>query len=234
MLFLIIQTIIILYIIFAIYSIIEIKKYNKNGLIVDLNNDNDNNIKVELLSLNPILIHKNINVDSEYLLNHYSNIMINNNDNFISIKNLFQNDTINIFKNKNLLKDTDLKDKINFDMDIFENLPLPILLYQEHSLSFLKGDQLISKQFCKHNINILIILEGEITIYLINPKHKDDIMNKDLQSIKKYSHKYILKKDNIFIIPPNWYYFQENTNNLTIQYHIDASNIFTFHYNYLR
>ena len=154
MFFLIIQTIIILYIIFAIYSIIEIKKYNKNGLIVDLNN---NNINDELLSLNPILFHKNVIVDSEYLVKNYSNILINNNDNFISVKKLFQDDTINIFKNKNILKDTDLKDIINFDMNIFENLPLPILLYQEHSLSFLKGDQLISKQFCKHNINIVEI-----------------------------------------------------------------------------
>ena len=232
MLFLVLQTIIILYIIFSIYSIIEIKKYNKNGLILDLNNDI--NLKDELLSLNPILLHKKFNVDIEYLLKNYSSILVNNNENFISFKKLMNNDNINVFKNKNLLQDTDLKEKINFDINIFENFSIPILLYQEHSLTFLKGDQLVSKQFCKHNLNLIIILESEITIYIINPKHKEDIMNKDINIIKKYSHKYILKKGDTFIIPPNWYYLQENNNDLTIQYHIDASNLFTFHYNCLR
>ena len=232
MFFLILQTIIILYIIFAIYSIIDIKKYNKNGLIMNITTDNS--VKEELLSLNPLIINKSYDVDFDFLQKNYSSFLINNNNGPISLKKLLENDTINIFKNKNLIKDSDLKDKINFDMSLFENLPIPILLYQEHSLTFLRGEQIISKQYCKHNINILIILEGEITVYLINPKHADDISNMDLQNIKKYSHKYVLKRGDTFIIPPNWYYFQENTNDLTIQYHIDASNIFTFHYNYLR
>lgn len=232
MFFIILQTIIILYIIFAIYSIIDIKKYNKNGLIMNITNDNS--IREELLSLNPLIIHKTYDVDFDFLQKNYSSFSIHNNDTPISLKKLLESDTINIFKNKNLIKDSDLKDKLNFDMSVFENLPIPILLYQEHALTFLRGEQIINKQFCKHNINILIILEGEITIYLINPKHASDISNMDLQNIKKYSHKYVIKRGDTFIIPPNWYYFQENTNDLTIQYHIDASNIFTFHYNYLR
>ena len=86
-----------------------------------------------------------------------TNILINNNDTPISLKKLLERDTINIFKNKNLIKDSDLKDKLNFDLSVFENLPFPILLYQEHSLTFLRGEQIISKQFCKHNLIVPIL-----------------------------------------------------------------------------
>ena len=58
-------------------------------------------------------------------------------------------------------------------------------------------------------------------------------MNKKLDNIKKYSHKYILKKNNVLIIPPNWYYTQES-NDIVLQYHLDADNMFTVFYNLLR
>ena len=41
----------------------------------------------------------------------------------------------------------------------------------------------------------------------------------DLQNIKKYSHKYVLKRGDTFIIPPNWYYFQENNNDLNLKHY---------------
>ena len=45
------------------------------------------------------------------------------------------------------------------------------------------------------------------------------------QNCKKYSHKYVLKENDLLLIPPNWYYIQEIdkeiTNDLNIQYHID-------------
>ena len=49
----------------------------------------------------------------------------------------------------------------------------------------------------------------EITIYLFNPKHKDEIVNKDNNMIKKWGHKKYYKKGEILIIPPYWSYIQE-------------------------
>ena len=49
---------------------------------------------------------------------------------------------------------------------------------------------------------------------MFNPKHKQDILGKSLENIKKYAHKYHLKKDNLLIIPTNWYYIQESTDNV--------------------
>ena len=73
----------------------------------------------------------------------------------------------------------------------------------------------------------------DIIIYLFNPKHKNEIKNSSLIDIKKYAHKYILNKDNLLLIPPNWFYIEE-INNDTLQYHIDCDNYFTFLYNMIK
>ena len=48
------QTIILLYLILLIYSIIDIQKYNINGILKDI--DNYGSIKDEIKNLNPIII----------------------------------------------------------------------------------------------------------------------------------------------------------------------------------
>ena len=49
------QTIILLYVILLIYSIIDIQKYNINGILKDIDNYED--IEEELKNLNPIMVH---------------------------------------------------------------------------------------------------------------------------------------------------------------------------------
>ena len=56
----IIQLIFILALIFMIYNIIEIKKYNKNGIIIEYPNNyinKPNNIKNSIQQLNPVLLN---------------------------------------------------------------------------------------------------------------------------------------------------------------------------------
>ena len=236
MFFFIIQILLIIYIILSIYSIIEIKKYNKNGIITEIKSFS--NINYELSLLNPILTKFSCLVNLDYLNKNYSNKLFKDNSKNYSIVKIKDSSECNILKNEDFIEKTDIKDKINFDLSIFEDFPIPLLLYKKYSLSFLKGNTITEKIFCKHNINLIYIISGNITIYLFNPKHKKDISNKDLQPIKKYSHKYVLRENDLLLIPPNWYYIQETsqeiTNDLNIQYHIDMSNLFTFHYNYLR
>ena len=71
------------------------------------------------------------------------------------------------------------------------------------------------------------MIDGKTTIYLFNPKHKDEILNKTNNEIKKWGHKLTLQKDDTILIPTNWYYIQE-TKDKCIQYHIEIDDIFTY------
>ena len=229
----ILQLIIIIFLIFTIYNIIEIQKFNKNGFIIELINLKENNsekIKDAITLLNPILlIIKNETILYNDLISNNLNYIMNN----YSLKKVNDLEQIHIFKDKNICEDLNLKEKINFNLDIFENFYIPLLFNKKHYLSIFKGYNIIPLQFCKHNVNIIYILEGKITLYLFNPKHKNVIINKNLESIKKYAHKYYLEKDNFFIIPPNWYYIQES-NDTVLQYYIESDNYFTALYNLIR
>jgi len=227
------QLIIIIFLIFTIYSIIDIQKYNKHGFITEIKKYDIDKIIYELSLLNPLLLTIENKINYDYLLDNHLNNVFEDKEQVYSLKKINNIEQIQIFKNNNILNDFNLIEKINFDTTIFEKIPIPLLCYKKHSLSIFKGYNTIPIQFSKHYINVIYILEGEIIIYLFNPKHKNDIINKKLDNIKKYSHKYILKKNNVLIIPPNWYYTQES-NDIVLQYHLDADNMFTVFYNLLR
>ena len=108
-----------------------------------------------------------------------------------------------------------------------------INLIDYYSLSILKGKQSVPLTLASHNYNIIGVLEGEATIYLFNPKHKEDIIGKENYEIKKWGHKKYIQKNEILLIPPYWYYIQENENPI-IQYHIEVDNIFTMVPNFFR
>jgi len=74
---------------------------------------------------------------------------------------------------------------------------------------------------------------GQSKVYLFNPKHKNDILNKDNNEIKKYGQKINLTKGLVLYIPVEWYYFYE-TDNVSIIGEIESDNYFTVIYNNLR
>lgn len=228
----VIQLILILSLIFTIYNIIEIKKYNKNGIIIEYSNNfikELDNIKKSIHQLNPVLLTiKNVDIDLQSLIT--KNLSYNIEDLGYSMKKINESDNIKIFKNKKIYSDL-CKDKINFEDEIINSSQIPLI--KQKSISIIKGYHLSSLEFCKHNYNIIYLLDGDVTMYLFNPKHKQEILGKSLESIKKYSHKYHLKKDNLLIIPTNWYYIQESTESI-LEYHCDSDNIFCVLYNMIR
>ena len=211
------QTIILLYIILLIYSIIDIQKYNVNGILQDINDYNK--IKEEMDQLKPILIKYKHNFSPDNLP-----ISVIFNDNNINLNNLYNysdNDQIIIKKGENILETY----KPSFMNELFNssNLYFPI----NNTSSIYKSNINIPLSQAIHNINIIGIVDGETNIYLINPKHKNDILMKKNYEIKKWAHKIKVKKDDILFIPTNWFYIQE-TKNKCIQYHIDIDTYFTF------
>ena len=92
------QTILLLYIILLIYSIIDIQKFNINGIVLTLDEYED--IENEIKKLNPLIVNFNHNFSSEELP---YNITFNNNN--LNINRLYNNsdNQIIIEKGENIL-----------------------------------------------------------------------------------------------------------------------------------
>ena len=191
------------------------------------------------MSLNPIIYNVNDSLIFNDLLKLNNNYIINDNNNFYHINDIKNNkgqrinNDIFIHKNSQMFNDFNLFDKINFKIDYLQNnyLLFPI----NYSLSIFNVQRnnkniITPLQLSKHNYNIIGHINGDMTIYLFNPKHKNDIQNKNLNEIRKWSNKIIMKKNDILFIPTNWYYIQE-IKDFSFQYNIDIDNYFTFLFN---
>ena len=131
------------------------------------------------------------------------------------------------FKSKIPLKD------IFYDYNkIKENMNDNFLFYNDSITSYkekISSDVIL----CTHNYNILSVLFGECKVYLINPKHKNDIIGKKNNQIKKWAHIRRLEKYENICIPTNWYYFIESDDKVVI-HHLDIDNYFTIIPNFLK
>ena len=215
---LIIQILLLIYILLVIQHLLYIQKYNMNGFIIETNDKKkiiDNYVK-----LNPIFTSKENNF----------NINNNNYDYLQDILNYKLNKPSYVFKNNELIKRL-TKENTFFDISIFDDYNHFFNISK--SISIISGKNNIPLIKCVHNINIIGILDGESTFYLFNPKHKDEIKEKDNDKIKKWGHKKKLFKNDILIIPPYWSYIQEIDNKI-IQYHIDVDTYFTFIPNFFK
>lgn len=209
-----------------IYNTLNLQKYNYNGIIIFYNKS----LKLlleELKSLNPIYITIINDFSFNNIKNEYINYIINDNDIIIPIKNINDISSLYIYKNKEIFKDLKLNQYIHIN-DLFNN---PLLL-KNYSFTIFKNNIKTRVKRVYHNYNIIGILEGETTIYLFNPKHKEDILYQK-NNIKKWAHKKKLQKNDILFIPTNWFYIQE-TDSQVFQYHIDIDNLFTIIPNFLK
>uniref|UniRef100_A0A6C0F6V2 Cupin-like domain-containing protein n=1 Tax=viral metagenome TaxID=1070528 RepID=A0A6C0F6V2_9ZZZZ len=209
------QTIILLYVILLIYSIIDIQKYNINGILKDIDNYED--IEEELKNLNPIMVHYEHNFSPNNLPQRV--IFNDNNININDIYNYSKNQII-ITKGENILNSS----KPPFLYDLFNSSNFYV--HTNQTTSIYTSDINIPISQALHNINIIGVIDGETYIYLINPKHKDEILMKENHEVKKWAHKIKVKKNDILFIPTNWFYIQE-TKDKCIQYNLDIDTYFT-------
>ena len=197
-----IQFVFLIYIIFVIFNMLELRRYNINGFIIELADEGEFNLNNGRLV--PMVLKNNLSTDFNTLNPFHSH----------------QEGSIKIFKNRDIIK----------DIDSYNQFPRSILnekhfLYYKDSITIQRASnsEIIR---CVHNYNIISILSGEATIYLINPKHKDDITGKSSKNLKKWAHKKEMKKNETIFIPVNWYYFIETKENVMV-HHTDVDNYFT-------
>ena len=210
------QIILIIYIIFLFFNVLDLKKYNVNGFIKNCTDRDD--ILLNIMNLNPVLLHH----ENDYIINE---VIFDQSDHIDSIV-FDEREHINIEKNKSLLK---IIDKNEIPSFLTEN-KIPII--NNDSISIYKNHESILEH-CNSNNTVIYIIDGKTTIYLFNPKHKNEIKNKQPQNIKKWAHIKELQKGDYLIIPANWLYFLE-TKETCIIYNNIINNIFTIIPNFIR
>ena len=210
------QIFILIYILLVIYNIIYLQKYNINGYIIETNDETT--LKENIIKLNPVLLYQNNTFEIDSNIDSLSDI--------INYKNNIPN---YIYKHNGISIHFDQKYFFYYKLLEKSHLHFPISKY----ITIICGKNSIPLKRCIHNCNIIGILDGSTTIYLFNPKHKEEIINKENNQIKKWGHKKVLKKGDILFIPPYWSILQE-IDNKVIQYHIDIDSYFTFIPNYFK
>jgi hypothetical protein len=233
----IIQIIIILFIIISCKYNYDMLQFNQFTNIIQIYKPNKVHIQTELKHKNPMIIHnllstfdkiKGITIES--LISSMPGYIIQDNQKLISLETFLNVNTMFIHNNQKMIQDCKLDKSIHECSQYFMDAKS---CNRTHSLSIYKGYHSIEPIKNKHNITLLHQIHNQSTIYLINPKHNEDILEKTNQEIKKWSYKLTLEQGQILVIPPEWTYFYE-TQNISILITTTADNYFTFLFNTLR
>jgi len=233
----------ILYLIFLLITILigkhiyEIHNYNHTAVLEQLQSANKEEINELLKERKPLLIHNLGNKHEEYnnlsfhkLSDDNPGHIIHDKNRYLSLKSFVDEKQIYLYKNDNLCDS--LRLKTLFD-EIYWPFKSQIQCNKNYFMSLLKGFNSIPLTQNKHNLHLIHQIYGQSKIYLFNPKHKHDIMNKENNEIKKYGQKINLTQGLVLYIPVEWMYFYE-TDNESIIGEIESDNYFTVIYNNLR
>tara|TARA_B110000967_G_scaffold171638_1_gene182211 strand:- start:2762 stop:3454 length:693 start_codon:yes stop_codon:yes gene_type:complete len=224
-------------VIFIGKHIYEIHNYNQSAVLDQLQYANKEEINELLKERKPLLIHNLGNKYEEYNNLSFQKIsednpghIIHDKNRYLSLKSFVDEKQIYIYKNENLYDSLRLKQIFDGVYEPFQSI---IHCNKKYYLSLLKGLNSGPLTHNKHNIHLINQIYGSSKIYLFNPKHKSDIINKDNQIIKKYGQKINLSQGLVLYIPIEWYYLIEIDNESIIG-EIEADNYFTLFYNNLR
>lgn len=235
----IIYLLILLLLILSAKYIYDLHNFNHSASIIQLQNPNSVTIKELMNERSPLIIH---NLSSKYpelmkitidaLIESNPGYIINDNNKNISLYSFGDKKITDMFvyENANMIKDFRLDSDLNAIIHSFmDNLSCNI----NNTLSILKGNHSIALSQNKHNIKIFTQLSGKTTFYIFNPKHKNDIIKKTNDQIKKWSFKIELKPGIILYIPTEWYYIFE-TEDESVLCSSYCDNYLTWIYNSLR
>tara|TARA_A200000113_G_C8838275_1_gene345969 strand:+ start:423 stop:1127 length:705 start_codon:yes stop_codon:yes gene_type:complete len=224
-------------IILTIKFIYEIHNINSNAVLEQLQSANSEEIFEHLKERKPLLIHNLVNkyekfnnLSFEKLSGDNPGLIILDNNRYLSLKSFNEEQNMYLYKNKDLYETLHLK-------ELFDTIYIPFYshlhTYKRYLMSLYKGLNSIELTKNKHNLCLINQIYGQSKLYLFNPKHKNDIINKPNDSIKKYGQKINLTQGLSLSIPVEWYYFYECENESIIG-EIVSDNYFTVIYNNLR
>lgn len=233
----IIQIIIVIFILICVKYSLDLQKFNHSAELIQLQNPNHIEISENIEKKSPLMIH---NLASKYLdiKNKSINEIVKNNPGYIIIDNnkhtllsSFNEDgSHKCIENSNMIDDLNFKKNLD---DLIENFINKLSCNIKHNVSLLKGNYSISLLQNKHDSLLYTQLSGNTTFFIFNPKHKNELLNKNNNQIKKWGFKVILKPGVILSIPPEWYYIYEcEDESIFFSSYFDS--YFTYIYNMLK
>ena len=205
--------------------------------LIQLQNPNHVTIRDLIQEKSPIVIYNlvgkyddisSLTIDS--LIQRNPGYIINDNSKNISLSSFNEHSNMFVLNNKEINNHIGLNHSLE---EISKSFKDTLTCNSNNELSILKGKHYIPLIENKHNCEYYSQLSGNTIFYLFNPKHKEDILNKGNNDIKKWAYKINLKSGIILYIPPGWYYFFESEGE-TIINRTYSDNYFTMFYNYLR
>ena len=236
------KVLILSYLIYMIKSVYDMIQYNKNASLLTIDNPNKDNLEPKLLTKCPLLLqqiqqiqqiqhNQPIHLTIEQMDKQIPGYIINEKGTMISLHQLQLSDKISITKQKQMITDYHLTDRLS---SIFDLVTTVFSCCKEYSLSIYRGEY--RSELMKNYRERLLIspLLGSFTVYIFNPKHEKDIKGLDTQVIKKWGIKQIIHTGLALYIPTEWYYFYETTNEDCLLVHMECDSYSTVVYNYLR
>ena len=217
--------------------IYDLHQFNHLADLKQIQNPNHFEIKELIKSKSPLLIHNLIGkydlteftLDS--LINNNPGYIIDDNGKNISLSSFRDYENIYILNNKPIVNHIGYKGHLD---EIHNSFSDKLSCNITHEISIQKGQHFLPLIMNKHNCEYYTQLNGESIFFIFNPKHENDIIDKQNQEIKKWAFKINLKTGLTIYIPPGWYYFYES-NDISILGHSYSDNYFTWLYNnYLR
>jgi hypothetical protein len=214
----------------------ELRKFNSSAELIQLQNPTNTTINELLNKKSPLIVH---NLASRYLeiddltidnlVKNNPGYIIKDNDKHILFSS-FLEENQQISENPFMIKDFKIEKKLDEILKIFTN---NLSCNLNHKFNIYKGNYKINLTKNNHDNLIYSQLSGETIFYLFNPKHKNDIINKENQSIKKWGFKISLKPGIILSIPPEWFFIYEihNYSVLSSSYY---DSYFTYVYNMIK
>lgn len=230
------KVLILSYLIYMIKSVYDMINYNKNASLLTIDNPNKDNLEPKLLTKCPLLLQKNeqiysVNLTIEQMDQQIPGYILNEKGTMLSLHQLQLSDKISITKQKQIVNDYHLTDRLS---KVFDLVTTVFSCCKEYSLSIYRGEY--RSELMKNYRERLLIspLLGSFTVYIFNPKHENDIKGLDTQLIKKWGIKLSIHKGQALYIPTEWYYFYETTNEDCLLAHMECDSYSTVIYNYLR
>lgn len=217
-------TILFLFIIgYIVYDLYDLYTFNINGTLQEILYLNDNTIEQITKYRNPLYF--TLSTDKftlDTIRNKLPQYEIHKLNNIIETKNRFEditeyNDLINI---KELTKEL-TKYLIRYDK-----------IFSKHSLTLYDKQTLTNPVKNNHKYTIFMNLGEIMNLYLINPKHKDDIITNN--NPKKWSTHISMSHGNTVIVPNSWYTFIDTSDNQCIFIKIEIDTISSYIVNHLR
>jgi len=216
-----------------IKNVYDMIQTNPKANIIIIDNPVKDKVELDLKHRSPLLLTNLTNqlgLTIEAMNYRIPGYIIKDGDTLISLDQLCNSPSIDIYKNDTIVNDYKLQAHYLQNEELFSNY---MTCGSNYFLSLYRGEQSIPLTKNYREVTLLQPLYGSLIIYLFNPKHEKEIKGLENGSIKKWGIKVELQPDNLLYIPPEWYYFYECKKDVILS-HIEYDSYSTFLFNYIR